>query len=95
MVFARAEFSQKEKLCFCWRGPRRVIKALKHYSFRDQNLGSGGYINMHGSRLRLYRNADLDEKAIMPPMLPSETGMPVARLFRVVDQNGEIFVVIY
>lgn len=39
-------------------------------------------------------DADTDEKAMMTHVLSSETGMPVARLLRLLDQDGDLFVAV-
>jgi len=89
VLFAREEFFAGEKLALRWRGPRRIIKALSDYVYQVEDLRNGMVEDIHGTRLKFYRDSALDTTAIMSHVLSSETGMPVARLMRLVDEpNG-------
>ena len=94
VLVAREDFHEGEKLCLRWCGPRRVIKALSDYVYRVEDLRTGNYDDVHASRLKFNHDADLDAAAIMSHVLSSETGMPVARLLRLVDQDGNLYVVV-
>ena len=71
-----------------------MIKALSDYVYRVEDLRTGNYDDIHAARLKFYRDSDLDAEAIMSHVLSSETGMPVARLLRLLDQDGGIYVVV-
>lgn len=84
VLVARDDFFEGEKLCLRWRGPRRIIKAHNDYVFDVEDLRNGKIDPIHGSRLKYYRDSSLDEMVIMSHVLSSETGMPVARLLKLV-----------
>lgn len=85
-------FFNGEKLCLKSRGPRIIVKTLSDYISRVEDLRNRSPADIHGTRLMFYRDVDLDEKAIMSHVLSSKTGIFVARLFRLDDQNVELFV---
>lgn len=91
VLVAREEFFEGEKLCLRWRGPRRVLTALNDYIFRVEDLRNGNCEDIHGTRLKFYADADLDKEAIMSHVLSSETGMPVSRLLRIVEQDRKLY----
>lgn len=94
VLVARDAFSKRENLCFRWREPRRVIKVLSDYTLSVEDLRTGNCDDIHDLRLKFYRDADLDVTAIMWHVLSSETGIQVARLLNLVDQEGDLFVVV-
>ena len=65
-----------------WASPRD--KGVADYVYRVEDLRTGKYDNIHSSRLNFYGDANLDAEAIMSHVLSAETGMPVARLLRLV-----------
>lgn len=94
VLMAREDFTAGEKLSLRWRGPRRVVKALTEYVFQVEDLRTGLVEDAHGSRLRFYHDKTLDNEAIMPHVLASETGMPVQRLLRFEDTDDGLMVVV-
>lgn len=94
VLVAREDFFEGEKLCLRWCGPRRVVKALREYVFRVEDLRNGKLDDVHGTRLKVYRDDDLDHKAILFQVFSSETDMSVARLLRLVDQDGDLYVAV-
>lgn len=46
----------------------------------------------HGIRLTFYADDSVDAKAILSHVLASETGIPVSRLLRLVEQDGKLYV---
>ena len=85
VLVAREEFHAGEKLALRWRGPRRIIKPLSDYVFQVEDLRNGLVEDIHGSRLKYYHDRSLDTEAILSHVISSETGMPVARLMKLVD----------
>ena len=81
-----------EKLAMRWRRPRRIIKALNDYVFQVEDLRNGTTKDIHGTRLKFYSDRSLDTRATMSHVLSSETGMPVARLMRLVDSPDGLLV---
>lgn len=94
VMVEREDLFEGEKLCIRWRGPRRVIEALRDYISRLEYLRTEDCDDIHDTRLKFYQDNDLDEKFILSHVLSSETGMQVARLPRLVDQDGELFVAV-
>lgn len=92
VLVARDTFHEGEKLCLRWRGPRRVIKAINDYEFQVEDLRNGNLETVHGTRLKYYHDASLNTTAILSHVLSSETGMPVSRLLKLIEQDGELFV---
>ena len=78
-----------------WRGPRRVIKARSDYVFKVEDLRNGSTEDVHSSRLKFYRDGWLNHKVIFSHVLSSETGMPVARLVRLVDSEDRLKVIVH
>lgn len=94
VLVARDDFHKGEKLCLRWRGPRRVIKCLHDYAFQVEDLRNGQLETIHGTRLKFYSDQSLDTTAILSHVLASETGMPVSRLLRLVEEDGKFFVIV-
>ena len=90
VLVARSDFHAGEKLCLRWRGPRRIKKAMNDYVYQIEDLRNGQLNDIHASRLKLFRDSDIDETAIMSHVLQSETGMVVSRLLGLEDtaENG-------
>ena len=80
VLVARSDFFAGEKLALRWRGPRRVVKAVSNYIYTVEDLRKGKRDDVHISRLKFYRDTDLNREAIMSHVLVSETGMIVSRL---------------
>ena len=93
VLVAREDFFAGEKLTVRWRGPRRIIKALNDYVFQVEDLRNGRLEDVHGRRLKFYRDGSLNQKVILSHVLSSETGMPVARLLRLKDTEDGLHVV--
>lgn len=62
------------------RGPRSIVKAVSNCIYKVQDLCNGMHEDMNVSRLKFYRDSDLESDAIMSLVLTSETGMVVSRL---------------
>ncbi len=77
---AKDDTFKGEKLALRWRGPRRVVKVISDWIFKVEDLRNGTLEDIHSSRLRYYCDSSLNEEAILPHVLYSETGMPVSRL---------------
>lgn len=91
---ARNVFHEGEQLCLRWRGPCRVTNVLNDYCFQVEDLRNRSHSVAHGRRLKFYHDQSLDTTAIISHVPSSETGMPVTRLLRLVDQDGRIFVTV-
>lgn len=92
VLVTREDFFEGEKLWLCWRKPRCVAKTLSDYVFCANDLRNRKFNDIHENRIKVYRNADLNEETIISHVLSSETGMPVARFFlSLVDQDVELF----
>jgi transposase InsO family protein len=94
VLVARDDFSAGEKLALRWRGPRRIVKAINDYVYQVEDLRNGVLEEVHATRLKFYRDASLDSVAILPHVLSSETGMPVARLMRLYEDEDGLKVVV-
>lgn len=92
VLVAREDFFKVEKLCIFWRGPQRAKKALSDCAFYVQDLRTGNFDDIHGTRLELYRDDDLDGKTIFSKFLSSETGTLVTHHLRLVEQDNKLFV---
>ncbi len=88
VLVAREDMSAGEKLALRWRGPRRVLKALSDHVFLVEDLRNGAVEEVHACRLKFYSDPSLNTRAIMSHVLASETGMPVARLMGLVEDEG-------
>jgi hypothetical protein len=53
--------NRKSKLSLQWTGPHRVTKCSSDYIFEVQDLMTGGTCEVHGTRLKFYRNKGLEE----------------------------------
>lgn len=92
VLVARDDFTAGEKLSLRWRGPRRVVKAVSDYVFQVEDLRNGQLQEVHGTRLKFYRDSSLNTEAVMSHVVASETGMPVQRLMRLVDTDDGLMV---
>lgn len=79
VLVARLDFHNGEKLALRWRGPCRIIKAVKDFVYFVQDLGNDIEGEIHGSRLKLYCDSELYTETIMSHVLTSETFMKVSR----------------
>ena len=87
VLVARDDFTAGEKLRLRWRGPRRIKKALSDYVFQVEDIRTGDFDDIHGSRLKYYHDPSLDAEAILPHVISSETGMVVQRLLGLVEAD--------
>lgn len=94
VLVSRQYFHESEKLCLRWRVPRRITKFLHDYSFQVEYPRNGQLDTVHGTRLKYYHAASLNTTSLLSHALSSETGMPVSRLLKLIDQDGELFVVV-
>ena len=94
VLVAREDFFADEKLALRWRGPRRVIKALSEYVFQVEDLRNGSTEDVHGSRLKFYRDFLLTSEVTFSNVLSSETVMPVGRLMRPADTEDGLKVIV-
>jgi len=93
-LLAREEFFKGEKLALRWRSPRIIVKALSDYVFQVEDLRNEQTEEAHRSRLKFYRDSELDAKVIIPHVLSSEKGMPVARLMKLTEEPDGLNVVV-
>lgn len=92
VLVAKDDVSKGEKLSLKRRGPRRVLKAQSEWIYEVEDLRNNLKECIHASRLRLYSDANLNQEAIMPHILYSETGMPVSRLMKLEKIGNKIMV---
>lgn len=85
VLVARSDFTAGKKISLCWRGPRRVIKALNDYIYQVEDLGNGIVKDVHSWRLKFYHDPFLNVEAIMSHVVSSENGMAVQCLLHLVD----------
>lgn len=85
VLVARSDFHAGGKLCLRWRGPRRITKPLNDYIFEVKDLRNRRLDEIYVSRLKLYRDSQMDAIAIMSHLLQSETGMVLSRLLGLED----------
>lgn len=85
VLVAPNEFPVGEKLSLRWRGTRRIVKAISEYVFQIEDLRNRQLEDVHGTRLKYFRDSALDTEANMDHAIASETGMSVQRLMRLVD----------
>lgn len=62
--------------------------------FQVNYLRNGRLQVVHGTRFEFYADDSLNTDAILSHFLPSETGIPVARLLRLFEQDNELFVLV-
>lgn len=67
-----------------------MVKALNDYVFDVEGLRSGDVYSTHGSRLKYYRAGSLDKNVIRYHMLSSKTGIPRARLLKLIEVDTDI-----
>lgn len=51
-LVAREHFEANEKLCLCWRGPRRVVKAINDYFYEVEDLRNRLTDEVHVPKLK-------------------------------------------
>ena len=95
VLVAREDFYPGEKLALRWRGPCLIVKPKINFVFNVEDLRTGVKEEIHGSRLKFYHDASLDAEAVMSRVLPSETGMVVARPMRLEEHDDGLYVVVH
>lgn len=50
VLVAREDFFEGKKLCLRWRGPRRVVKALRDYVKQFDDCRNGMHEDIHATR---------------------------------------------
>lgn len=91
-MVAREDFGPDEKLSLRWSGPRRTTKALSDFVVQVEDLRNGKLEDIHGTRLKYYRDSSLDNEVIMSHVLATETGMPISRLLRLEEVDGSLYI---
>lgn len=89
---AQHDFTAGEKLSLRWRGPQLIARSINDYIYQVEDLRNGMVKEVHGTRLKFHHDPSLDAEAIMPNVVSSETGMPVQRLMRLVENEEGLFV---
>lgn len=79
-------------MCLRWRRPCRVKRALSDYVFQVEDLCDGHLDNIHASRLKHFRDSEIDEVAIMSLVFQSETGKVGSRLLVLEKSPDGLFV---
>ena len=92
VLVAREDFFHGEKLALRWRGPRRIVQDKNDFVYTVEDLRNGTTADVHACRLKFYCDSSLNKIAILPHVLSSETGMPVARLMGLEDTENGIMV---
>ena len=90
VLVPRSEFSKGQKLALRWRGPRRVVGIRFNHIYQVEDMRKGSVSEVHASRLKFYRDNELDTVAIMPFSISSETGMEIQRLMKLVREGGQL-----
>lgn len=83
VLVAREECFAVNKLALRWPGSRRVLWAIKDYSYLVDDLRTGESGVLHTSRLKFYHDLTMDTEAVMFHVVQSDTGMIMQRLMRV------------
>lgn len=65
VLVAKQHFHANEKLCLRWHGPRRVIKTINDYVYKEKDLRNGATDEVHVSRLKFHSDDSLDKESIM------------------------------
>ena len=94
VLVARDEYGAGDKLLLRWRGPRRVTKALNDFVYQVEDLRTGQLDEAHASRLKFYRDDDIDTDVIMSHVLHSEIGMSVSRLMGLQEDPDGLKVIV-
>lgn len=87
VLVTRENLTAGVKHSFRWRGPRRVVTAVRDYFYQIKDLGNGRLEDVHASRLKFYHDSCPDREAIMAHVLTSETGMEVQRLMGLLENK--------
>lgn len=65
------------------------MKELSDYVLQVEDLRKGTVQEVHGTRLKFFKDRFLGTVAIMAHVIYSETGMPVAQLMKLIEsENG-------
>lgn len=90
ILVARKEFHAVEKLSLCWRGPRRIVKALNDYLYQVEGIWNIELSYVHIGRLCTYFNRLLNTAAAMMNVIDTSTGIPVSRLMGLFKDEVEL-----
>lgn len=87
VLVTRQDFDKGEKLCWRWKRPKRFVRPRSNFVFLVEDLCNGSTEEIHDIRLQSNHDRLLDQRAVLLHVLPSETGMPIARLLRLVEKE--------
>lgn len=94
VLVARTEFGAEDKHLIRWRGPRRVIKPINDFVYTFEDLRTGQFDDIHASRLKLFRDDDINKEAILSHVLHSEGGMSVQRLMGLEETEDGLYILV-
>jgi hypothetical protein len=66
--------NRKREFPLQWHGPHRVTKCSSDYVFEVHDLRTGGTCEVHGTRLKFYRNKGLEEDNELQEYLAYQQG---------------------
>lgn len=95
VLVAHMEFPPCQKLSKRWRGPSWILKAVSDYVYFVDDLCNGELSEDHISRLNFCKDCDLNADAILSHVLQSKTGMPVARLLSLNEEQDALKTLLY
>lgn len=71
VLVARSAIFAGEKLALHWRGPRRIVNADSDYIYTVEDLHNCARDDVHISKLKFHRDADLKKEASISHLLAS------------------------
>lgn len=90
VLVARKHFNASEKLCFCWRGPYRIVKAINDYIWKFEDLRDEKIDEVHVLWLKFFQDATLNTDLIMSHVLCFGIGVTLHYLVCLVDTHSDI-----
>lgn len=86
--------SWQKNIYLCWRRPCHTRKAIRNFFNQVEDHCNVQFDNIHASRLKLFRDNEIDETAIMSHAFQSESGTVVPRILSLEDCPGGLYVCI-
>lgn len=71
-----------------------MIKANNDLISQVEDLSNGNIVSEHAARLKFYSDSSPNSEAVMSHVFSSETGMPVARLMKLVECDIQLKVLV-
>lgn len=94
LLIGRDDFFKGNTLCLRWRGSRRIVRAHNDYVLKVEDWNHWITDTVQGSKFIYYSCSCHDSKIFLTHKRNSKTGLPVARLMKLVKVDDVLKVIV-